>query len=184
MFIQDLLTAVRKDPALRGARCVEVVLYQGVWALWSHRVAHALHRLGVPFLPRLLSQISRVLTGIEIHPGAVIGRRFFIDHGAGVVIGETTVIGDDVMLYHGVTLGSDGRLTAARGVKRHPTIGDNVTICVGASVLGPVTVGHSVRIGAHALVAHDVLPNSRIRGAVSTQVERRDWDAAELDYSI
>ena len=184
MFAQDLLTAIRKDPALRGARCVEVVLYQGLWALWSHRVAHALYRLRVPFVPRLLSQIARVLTGIEIHPGAIIGRRFFIDHGAGVVIGETAVIGDDVMLYHGVTLGSNGRWDVAAGVKRHPTIGDHVTICVGASVLGPIVVGDNARIGAHAVVIHDVDAGSRIRGAVSRSVDRRDWDDAELDYCI
>ncbi|MFI2120382.1 serine O-acetyltransferase EpsC [Streptomyces sp. NPDC020299] len=142
----------------------EVLLYPGLWAIWTHRIAHRLHRLGVPLLPRVVSQLSRALTGIEIHPGAVIGRRCFIDHGMGVVIGETAVLGDDVMLYHRVTLGGVGWWTDAGSARRHPTVGDRVVLGVGASVLGPVRIGHDTLIGAHALVLRDVprpLPRPR-----------------------
>lgn len=154
------VAAYLKDPALHGVRAAEVVLYPGLWALAVHRVAHPLCRLGVPFLPRLISQVARMVTGVEIHPGAEIGRRFFIDHGAGVVIGETARIGDDVMMYHGVTLGGHGWWTDRKGSVRHPTIGDNVTLGVGASVLGPVTVGDDSRIGPYAVVIDDVPPGS------------------------
>src|SRR5215471_9368262 len=137
-----------KDPACRNV--FEALIYQGLWAIIFHRVAHALYKAHIPFLPRLISQFARFITaGIEIHPGAKIGKRFFIDHGAGIVIGETTEIGDNVMLYHQVTLGATGwwkhRETA--NAKRHPTIGDNVTIGVGASILGPITIGHDSKIG-------------------------------------
>ncbi|MCU1675627.1 MAG: cysE [Frankiales bacterium] len=184
MFLDDLRTAVRKDPALRGARCIEVVLYPGVWALGTHRVAHALHRIGVPFVPRLLSQVARLFTGIEIHPGATIGRRLFIDHGAGVVIGETATIGDDVVLYHGVTLGSLGWWGGIDGSKRHPSLGNGVTVCVGASVLGPIDVGDGVVIGAHAVVAADVPAGMRVRPPRSTRVHTSAIDDAALDYCI
>ena len=154
--------AYRKDPALRGSHVAEVVLYPGLWALWSHRLTSRLWRAGVPFLPRLISQVTRALTGIEIHPGATIGSRVFIDHGAGVVIGETAEIGDDVMMYHGVTLGGHGWWADRKGSKRHPTIGANVTLGVGAAVLGPVTIGENSRIGPYAVVIDDVPPNSII----------------------
>jgi serine O-acetyltransferase len=151
-----------KDPAARNI--VEVLLYQGLHAVVFHRVAHALYHAHIPILPRLISQIARLLTGgIEIHPGARIGRRFFIDHGSGIVIGETAEIGDNVMLYHQVTLGATGwwkTLGPNRRVKRHPTIEDNVTIGCGASILGPVTIGQNSKIGAMALVLEDVEPDS------------------------
>ncbi|MDX3715003.1 serine O-acetyltransferase [Streptomyces europaeiscabiei] len=162
MIFEDLRTACRKDPALHGVHVVEVLLYPGLWAIWSHRVAHRLYRLGVPLVPRLLSQLARALTGIEIHPGAVVGRRCFIDHGMGVVIGETAVLGDDVMLYHRVTLGGTGWWTDTTAAKRHPTIGDRVVLGVGATVLGPVHVGHDTIVGAHALVLRDVPARSRV----------------------
>ncbi|GLW48147.1 hypothetical protein Stsp02_38090 [Streptomyces sp. NBRC 14336] len=165
MILEDLRTACRKDPALHGVHTVEVLLYPGLWAIWTHRIAHRLHRLGLPFLPRLLSQLCRALTGVEIHPGAVIGRRCFIDHGMGVVIGETAVVGDDVMLYHRVTLGGTGWWTDAKGARRHPTVGDRVVLGVGATVLGPVHVGHDTTVGAHALVLHDVPAHSCVRAA-------------------
>lgn len=155
-LLEDLLVAYQKDPALHGLHALEVVLYQGLWAIWCYRLAHVLWRANVPLVPRLISQIVRAMTAIEIHPGAAIGRRCFIDHGAGVVIGETAVVGNDVMLYHGVTLGARGWWKDAKGAKRHPTIGDNVTLGVGCSILGPVTVGDDSRIGAHALVVSDV----------------------------
>jgi serine O-acetyltransferase len=151
-----------KDPAALSV--FEVLLYQGLHAVLFHRVAHALYRAHLPILPRLVSQMARLLTGgIEIHPGAKIGKRFFIDHGSGVVIGETAEIGNNVMLYHQVTLGATGwwkNMGPNRRVKRHPTIEDNVTIGVGASILGPVTIGHNSKIGAMALVLEDVPPNS------------------------
>ncbi len=161
----EIAAAYDKDPALRGKNAFEVLLYQGVWALWSHRFAHRLWRSGVPFLPRLISQITRSITGIEIHPGATFGKRCFIDHGSGVVVGETTEIGDNVMLYHGVTLGAHGWWADEKGAKRHPTIGNNVTLSVGCSVLGPITIGENSRIGPGAVVYKDVPPNSVVVAA-------------------
>ncbi|OLZ50158.1 serine O-acetyltransferase EpsC [Amycolatopsis keratiniphila] len=184
----DVVKVARaKDPALRGARGLEVVLYPGVWALWAYRVAHRLYRHGVPLLPRAVSQLARMLTGIEIHPGAVIGRRCFIDHGMGVVVGETARLGDDVMLYHGTTLGSRGWWTDGDRVeKRHPTIGDRVVVGTGASVLGPVEVGHDSVIGAHALVVHDVPSHSIVRAAQSDITAQLDTltDEQIIEYCI
>jgi serine O-acetyltransferase len=157
---EDLQTAYRKDPALRGRCTCEIILYQGLWAVWSHRFAHELWRRKVPLLPRMMSQGARLATGIEIHPGATIGRRLFIDHGMGVVIGETAEIGDDVMIYHGVTLGAHGWWSDGKGAKRHPTVGDRVILGSGSSVLGPISVGDDAKIGAQALVVHDVPPES------------------------
>ncbi len=161
-MLEDLRTACRRDPALYGARLPEVLLYQGLWALWAYRLAHWLYQWRVPFLPRALSQLVRALTGIEIHPGATIGRRLFIDHGAGVVVGETAVIGDDVTIYHQVTLGGRGWWRDPKGSRRHPTVGDRVVLGVGATVLGPVHVGDDARIGAHALVLRDVPAGARV----------------------
>lgn len=161
---ESFRVAIKKDPALHGFAAFETVLYPGIWALQTHRISHFLRRNGVPFLPRLLSQALRLITGIEIHPGAEIGKRFFIDHGEGVVIGETAEVGDDVMMYHNVTLGGHGWWTDAKGSKRHPTIGNNVTIGVGASILGPVTVGDNTRIGPHALIIEDIPANSVVVG--------------------
>jgi serine O-acetyltransferase len=158
---EDLTAAQERDPAARDVGRMEILLtYGGVQALLGHRVAHALHRAGVPLAPRLLANFLRVTTGVEIHPAAVIGRALFIDHGAGVVIGETAEIGDEVTLYQGVTLGGTG---FARG-KRHPTVGDEVVIGSGAKVLGPVTVGDFAKIGANSVVIHDVPANSTVVG--------------------
>jgi serine O-acetyltransferase len=157
----DIDVIFEKDPAARSI--FEVLTYQGLHAVLLHRLAHRLWEAGIPFVPRLISQFARIITaGIEIHPGARIGKRFFIDHGAGVVIGETAEIGDNVMLYHQVTLGATGwwKHRGDGRVKRHPTIEDNVTIGVGASILGPVTVGHDSKIGAMALVLEDIPPHS------------------------
>ena len=156
---EDVEAARRRDPAARSDR--EIVLaYPGLHAVWVHRLAHRLWTGGRPLAARLLSQWARSRTGIEIHPGAVIGRRFFIDHGMGVVIGETAEIGDDVMIYHGVTLG--GR--SLQPVKRHPTVQDGVVIGAGARVLGPVVVGAHARIGANAVVVRDVPPGAVVVG--------------------
>lgn len=167
-MLDDIRAAYRRDPALHGIHVVEALLYPGLWAVWSHRIAHLLHRGRIPLLPRMLSQLTRLLTGIEIHPGAVIGRRLFIDHGAGVVIGETARIGDDVTIYHRVTLGARGWWRDGRGSRRHPSIGDRVVLGVGTSVLGPVSVGDDARIGAHCLVLHDVPPGARLQAPEAT----------------
>ena len=162
-MFDTLRTAYKKDPALKpGIHALEVLLYPGVHAILFHRIAHFLYKLKVPFIPRLISQIARFLTGIEIHPRAKIGKRFFIDHGMGVVIGETTEIGDDVMMYHGVTLGGHGWWTDKKGEKRHPTVGNNVILGVGCKILGPVKIGDNSKIGAGAIVIHDVPPNSTV----------------------
>lgn len=153
---------MREDPAATS-KVLVALSYQGVHAIWAHRVAHAIwvrYSLLRP-LARIMSQVSRGITGIEIHPGATIGRRFFIDHGMGVVIGETAVVGDDVLMYHQVTLG--GR---SRGqVKRHPTIGDRVLLGAGAKIIGNITVGDDAKIGANALVVKDVPPGTVVVGS-------------------
>ena len=149
---EDLDIARRRDPAARSA--VEVALgYPGVHAVWAYRVAHRMWREpGLRLAARLLSQAARAATGVEIHPGAQLGRRLFIDHGMGVVIGETSVVGDDVVLFHGATLGGK----AMRRGKRHPTLGDHVVVGAGAKILGPVWIGDGAQIGANAVVVKDV----------------------------
>ncbi|UJP11379.1 serine O-acetyltransferase [Microbacterium sp. KUDC0406] len=164
---EDVASARLRDPAARGA--VEIaLLYPGLHAIWAHRVNHALWRRGLRFPARLGSQLTRWLTGIEIHPAAVIGRRFFIDHGMGVVIGETAEIGDDVMLYHGVTLG--GRTRDAG--KRHPTLEDGVVVGAGAKILGPVVIGAGTAIGANAVVTKDA-PADVVLTGVPAKVRTR-----------
>ncbi|AAT88625.1 serine O-acetyltransferase [Leifsonia xyli subsp. xyli str. CTCB07] len=156
---EDLGNARKHDPAARGP--VEVaIVYSGLHAVWAYRVAHRLWRAGLRTPARMLSQFARFLTGIEIHPGARIGRRFFIDHGMGVVIGETAWIGDDVLLYHGVTLGGRG----SEHGKRHPTVHDGVVVGAGAKVLGAITIGARTVIGANAVVVHDAPPDSVLTG--------------------
>jgi serine O-acetyltransferase len=162
---EDVATARAHDPASRNA--TEVVLaYSGLHAIY--RLMHRLWKAGFRLPARLGSQLIRFLTGIEIHPGARIGRRFFIDHGMGVVIGETAVVGDDVMLYHGVTLGGKARRGSPRGAKRHPTLEDGVTIGAGAKVLGNVTIGAWSAIGANAVVTKDAPAHSLIVGIPAT----------------
>jgi serine O-acetyltransferase len=171
---EDLATALRRDPAARSR--LEVFLtYPGVHALWYHRVAHAWWNGGGRLPARMLSNLARRRTGVEIHPGAVLGRRVFIDHGMGVVIGETTVVGDDVLLYHGVTLGG----VSEKPGRRHPMIGDRVTIGTGASVLGPITIGADSAIGAAAVVVRDAPPDSLLVGAPATARPRRRAGAVE-----
>jgi serine O-acetyltransferase len=158
---RDVRAAQERDPAAKGVSPSEVLAaWPGVHALLSHRVAHALHHAGVPLAPRAFAYVSRALTGIEIHPAARIGDALFIDHGMGVVIGETAEVGERVTMYQGVTLGGTGFATG----KRHPTVEDNVTIGSGAKLLGPITIGHGAKIGANAVVIHDVPPNSTVVG--------------------
>ncbi len=175
-FYEEIKTAQKKDPAARSFLEV-LLLYQSLYALVSHRIAHFFYKLHLFFFARLLSQISRFMTGIEIHPGAKIGKRFFIDHGIGVVIGETAVIGDDVLLYQGVTLGGTG---LEKG-KRHPTIGNNVVIGTGAKVLGNITIGDNSYIGANAVVIKDVPPNSTVVG-VPGRITKQD--GKKIDISL
>ena len=165
---EDIKVVFERDPAARNI--VEVLLcYPGLHAIWFHRIAHWLWTHNCRLLARIISHISRWLTGIEIHPGAKIGRRFFIDHGMGVVIGETTEIGNDVTIYHQVTLGG----TSTKKGKRHPTIGNNVVIGAGAKILGPVKIGNNCKIGANSVVIKDVPPNSTVVG-IPGKVVRRD----------
>jgi serine O-acetyltransferase len=178
---QDVAAAKSRDPAARDVGSLEILAaWPGVHALLAHRVAHALYQAGVPVLPRMIAALARSLTGIEIHPAATIGNGFFIDHGMGVVIGETAEIGDDVTLYQGVTLGGTGFATG----KRHPTVQDNVTIGSGAKMLGPITVGHGAKIGANSVVIHDVPPNSTVVGNPGhpVRVEGRRPEGPDTDW--
>ena len=156
---EDIAAVLERDPAARS-RLEIVLLYSGLHALWWYRIHRWMWKHGWLFLARALSQFARWLTGIEIHPGAVIGRRFFIDHGMGVVIGETAIVGDDVTLYQGVTLGGTGKETG----KRHPTLCDNVVVGAGAKILGNITVGNNCRIGAGSVVLRDVPADSTVVG--------------------
>jgi serine O-acetyltransferase len=177
----DVATARDRDPAARGVSSVEILAtWAGVQALLAHRVAHALHDAEVPLAPLAISYMSRAVTGIEVHPNARIGNYFFIDHGSGVVIGETAEIGDHVTLYQGVTLGGTG---FQRG-KRHPTIGDNVTVGSGAKLLGPIEVGHGAKIGANTVVIEDVPANSTVVGNPGhpVRVEGRRVEGPDADW--
>jgi serine O-acetyltransferase len=177
----DVAAARERDPAARGVAPAEILAsWPGVHALLVHRVAHGLHEAGVPLLPRSLATVSRALTGIEIHPSAEIGDSFFVDHGMGVVIGETAEIGDNVTLYQGVTLGGTGFATG----KRHPTVQDNVTIGSGAKLLGPITIGHGSKIGANSVVIHDVPANSTVVGNPGhpVRVEGRRPEGPDADW--
>ncbi len=162
-FREDLATARSHDPAARSD--LEVFLaYSGLHAIWSYRLAHRLWVAGWRLPARLVSQLVRFLTGIEIHPGATIGRRFFIDHGMGVVIGETSIVGDDVMLYHGVTLGGKAPRHTPPGTKRHPTLEDGVTVGAGAKILGDIVIGAWSAVGANAVVTKPAPPHSLLVG--------------------
>ena len=177
----DVRAVLERDPAARSALEV-ILLYPGLHAVWGHRIAHGLWRRGFKLLGRWLSQVTRNNTGIEIHPGASIGQGFFIDHGMGVVIGETAEVGRDVTLYHGVTLGG----TSLQKGKRHPTIGDRVVVGAGAKVLGAITVGEDTRIGANAVVK-SVPPNTVVVGVPGQNVARShphlSGDAPDLNHN-
>ncbi len=156
---EDLTAALERDPAAR-TRLEVALTYPGVHALWAHRVAHCLHPRH-PLLARVVAAASRVLTGVDIHPAATFGRRVFIDHAVGVVIGETAVVGDDVTIFHGVTLGGLGHTPG----RRHPAVGDRVLIGAGATLLGPITVGDDARVGANSVVLGDVPPGATVVGS-------------------
>ncbi|MBI1896425.1 MAG: serine O-acetyltransferase [Acidobacteria bacterium] len=174
---EQIETIFREDPAAKSV--LEIVLcYPGFHAILLHRLAHRLYRWGLPIVPRLLSQFGRFFTGIEIHPGAKIGRRLFIDHGAGVVIGETAEIGNDVLIYQNVTLGGTGK---EKG-KRHPTIGDHVVIGTGAKILGSITIGNYVKIGAGSVVIRPVPEHSTVVGVPGRVVRARTGADEELEH--
>ena len=165
---EDIKVIYDNDPAAKNI--FEVLFcYPGLQALISHRIAHKLRYWHVPFIPRFISYLTRIITGIEIHPGAAIGNRFFIDHGEGVVIGETAIIGDDVLIYQQVTLGGTGKESG----KRHPTVGNNVIIGAGAKVLGNITIGAHVRIGAGSVVVNDVPDHSTVVGVPGRVVHQK-----------
>ncbi|MDD5120593.1 MAG: serine O-acetyltransferase [Candidatus Omnitrophica bacterium] len=167
-FYSDIRAAQKRDPAAKSFMEV-ILLYPGLHALVYYRIAHALYAVHLFFLARFISQAGRFFTGIEIHPGAKIGKRFFIDHGLGVVVGETAIVGDDVLLYQGTTLGGTGIIKG----KRHPTLGNNVVVGAGAKVLGNITIGDNSYIGANAVVIKDVPPNSTVVG-VPGRVTKQD----------
>ena len=179
-FKSEIKSALERDPAATGP--IEIMLtYSGFHAIVMHRITHALYKAKVPFLPRFLSQLGKMATGIEIHPGATIGKNLFIDHGMGVVIGETTIIGENVTLFQGVTLGGTGK---EKG-KRHPTLGDNIVVGAGAKVLGNIVIGDNVSIGANAVVVRDVPPNSTVVG-VPGRIARKEGKkipGINLDYT-
>lgn len=170
---EDISCVFDRDPAARNSFDV-ITTYPGVHALLWHRVSHFLWRIHLKWIARMLAQLSRLLTGIEIHPGAKIGNRFFIDHGMGVVIGETAVIGDDVTLYHGVTLGG----TSWSKGKRHPTLGNDVVVGAGAKVLGPITLSNGARVGSNAVVVKDVPENATVVGIPGHVVSVKTKDAS------
>ncbi len=174
---EDIQTVFDKDPAARSV-LEAITCYPGLHALWAHRVAHFLWRHKLYFLARFISHISRFFTGIEIHPGAVIGRRFFIDHGSGVVIGETTEIGDDVLLYQGVVLGG----TTLEKKKRHPTLGNGVEMGAGAIALGAITIGDGARIGSSSVVIKSVPPGVTVVGIPGRVVTKREKPAMDLEH--
>jgi serine O-acetyltransferase len=179
-FEPEIRACRERDPAARNT--LEIVLtYAGLHALIGHRIAHALEQLRIPVLPRLIMSVVRWLTGIEIHPGAAIGRGLFIDHGMGVVIGETAVIGNDVTLFQGVTLGGTGK---ERG-KRHPTLGDRVVVGTGAKVLGNITIGADSMIGANAVVIRDVPEHSTVVGVPGriARIKDRAFPGVNLDHT-
>lgn len=177
MLITDLQTIYERDPAARN--WLEVLFcYPGLQALLFHRVAHRLYKMGVPFLPRFISHLSRFFTGIEIHPGAVIGKGVFIDHGMGVVIGETAIVGDYALIYQGVTLGGTGKESG----KRHPTLGSHVVVGAGAKVLGNIQIGDRVRIGAGSVVLRDVPSNTTVVGIPGRVTRQNNLNTNVLDH--
>lgn len=171
---EDVQAARSHDPAARGALEVFTV-YSGLHAVWWHRISHALWQRGGRFVPRVISQLARFFTGIEIHPGATIGRRLFIDHGMGVVIGETAIVGDDVLIYHGVTLGGTGH----GGGKRHPTIGNRAVIGAGAKLLGAIELGDDCAVGSNAVVVHSAPAWTTLTGIPAQGRPRRGAPRAE-----
>lgn len=176
---EDIQTIFDNDPAAKTM--LEVILcYPGLHALLMHRAAHKLYKMDVPLIPRLISNISRVITGVDIHPGAQIGKQFFIDHGMGVVIGETTIIGDNVLIYQGVTLGGTGKETG----KRHPTLKNDIVVGSGAKILGNIIIGNNVRVGAGSVVIEDVPDDSTVVGIPGRVVIHKGQKNHNLQHNV
>lgn len=175
---EDIATIYEKDPAATNL-LETLICYPGLHAILAHRVAHKLYKWKLPIMPRVMSQITRFFTGIEIHPGAQIGKRFFIDHGMGVVIGETSIIGDDVLLYQGVTLGGTGKEHG----KRHPTLHNNIVVGSGAKILGNIEIGDNVRVGAGSVVISDVPQDSTVVGIPGRVVIHQDRKIHQLQHN-
>ncbi|MFH0817018.1 MAG: serine O-acetyltransferase [Candidatus Micrarchaeota archaeon] len=176
-MFDDVKAVFKRDPAAKGI--VEAVLFSpGLHAIIAHRIAHKMHKLGIPFLPRLISHLFRFLTGVEIHPGAKIGKSFFIDHGMGVVIGETSEIGNNVAIFQGVTLGGTGSHVG----KRHPSLGNSVVVGAHATVLGPIKIGENSKIGAGSVVVHEVPPNSTVVGVPGKVLKQNGARIQSLDH--
>lgn len=177
---EDVCTALEKDPAAESA--LSAFTYPGLHAVWLHRVEHALWERGHPFVARALSQVTRFLTGVEIHPAADVGRRVFIDHGMGVVIGETAEVGDDVHMFHGVTLGGDD----PRPVKRHPTVRDGATLGANSTLIGDIVVGEEATVGAGSVVVDDVRPGATVVGNPATPADERVQtpESGDVDGSV
>lgn len=174
----DFLNNIKDKDPVKPSWLEVVLCYPGVHALFFYRIANVLHKLGLPVVPRFISYAATIISGIEIHPAAKIGKRLFIDHGTGVVIGETAVIGDDVTIYHGVTLGSAGKITDA---KRHPTIGNNVILGAGAKIIGNIIIGDEAKIGPNAVVHKNVAPKKVIIAAESKAISKEEF---EIEYLI
>jgi len=194
-MFDTIRTTYKKDPALKGGLgYLEVLFYPGVQAIIIYKISNALYRIGIPIVPRALSYFGRFLTGAEIHPAAKIGKNFFIDHATGVVIGETAEIGDNVMLYQGVTLGGHGWWRDHKGEKRHPTLEDNVVVGVGAAILGPVTIKKNTRVGVLAVIIDDIPEDSTVvtskaslrikEGAYVRLKDPRDASKKDPEYNI
>ncbi len=176
-MLEDIRIVFKRDPAAKNILEV-LTCYPGVHAIAIHRFSNALYGLGVPLLPRLISQAARFFTGVEIHPGAKIGKNFFIDHGMGVVIGETSEIGDNVTIFQGVTLGGTGSHVG----KRHPTLGNNVVVGAHATILGPIKIGEGSKIGAGSVVVHEVPPNSTVVGIPGKVLKQNGMRMQTLDH--
>ncbi len=174
----DFLKNIRKKDPVKPGLLEVIFCYPGAHAMFFHRICHFLYQSGLTFLPRFISNIARILTGIEIHPGAKIGKRFFIDHGIGVVIGETAIIGDNVTIYHGVTLGGSGKISNG---KRHPTLGKNVVVGAGAKLIGNITIGNNVKIGPNSLVIRDVEEGKVIVASGGKEITKKTY---EIEYLI
>ncbi len=178
-MISDIRTLKQKDPAARHV--VDIVLtHSGLHAVWNYRIAHFLWKTKFKLIARIVSNIGKLFTGVEIHPGAIIGKNFLIDHGSGVVIGETAIIGDGVLMYHGVTLGGTGNDSS---IKRHPTVCDNVMIAAGAKILGNIKIGYGAKIGANAVVLKDVPPYATAVG-MPARVVKQGEVVTEVDCSL
>ena len=178
-MMSDIKTLKAKDPAAR--HILDIMLtHNGLHAVWNYRIAHFFWKMKLKMIARLISNISRLFTGVEIHPGAQIGKRFIIDHGSGVVIGETSIIGDDVLLYHQVTLGGTGN---SSGVKRHPSLCDGVMVAAGAKILGDIKIGYKAKVGANAVVLKDVPPYSTAVGMPARIIEGKKLSDQECSLN-